>query len=174
MKNNLKKSLVLMVLLASLNVYSQKCEIKKDPISGKKTCVFQDNKKTLRYVYMFDEEVDFFTTFVYRDEQNVAIPKNSEIIFKLENDSIVKLYSVVDAMPQTKVTANQFGASISTTYTFAFKLKKDQIRTLASSKITFVRYPAIDGGYVDLDIKGFGKIYANKVTKGAICINDNL
>jgi len=174
MKINLKKLIFLAFIFATLSSFSQECEVKNDPITGEKTCIFSNKAGTLKYEYKVGGVINFFTTFNYSGEQNFAMPKGSEIIIKLENDSIIRLYSIVEAMPQTRVVANQYGASVYTYYTFAFELTAEQVKTLASSDVVFMRYPAISGGSNDYEVKGFGKIFAKKITKGAQCILENL
>ena len=130
MKLKFKNILLFAIILSSMTAFSQKGEVKEDPITGEKVCVFSNKYRTLRYEYKYGEEVDFYTTFNYQGEQNVLIPKGSEIFFKLKDDSILKLHSAVDAVPQTKVSAY----NVFTTYTFLFKLSHDQVKTLAKSK----------------------------------------
>lgn len=154
--------------------YSQKCKTEADPITGVKTSTFKNKSQTLKYIYKGGENIEFYTTFNYLGEQNSKFPVGSEVIIKLKDGTILNLHSVKEAMPQTKVVANQYSASVYSLYTFAFSLDREQINLLSNSKVSFVRYPAIDGGYTDIDIKGFGKIYAKKITKGAECMLENL
>ena len=153
--------------------YSQKCDVKNDPITGEKTCKFMNKQQTLRFEYKGGDIADFYTTFSYSGEQNTVIPKGSEIIFKFNDGKILKLYSVIDATPQTKVYSSSTTVTVITNYTYAFKMTREEIAMMASSKIDLVRYPAIEGGHMDYDVKGLGKIYANKITNGAECILSN-
>lgn len=172
MKNNF--ILILLMSFLTMSGYSQKCKTEKDPITGVKTSTFMNKYQTLKYIYKGGEDIEFYTTFNYTGEQNSKFGIGSEVIIKLKDGSILNLHSVKDAMPQSKVRANQYGATVYTQYTFAFILDKEQINLLANSKVSFIRYPAADGGYTDIDIKGFGKIYAKKITKGAECMLENL
>ena len=174
MKINLKKIIFLAFIFATFTSYSQDCEVKNDPITGEKTCIFNYKNGSLKYEYKVGGVINFLLTFDYSGEQNFAMPKGSEVIIKLENDSIIRLYSIVEAMPQTKVFATQNSAGVMTYYTFAFELTADQIKTLASSNVVFYRYPSVSGGTNDYEVKGLGKIFAKKITKGAQCILENL
>lgn len=170
MKLKFNNILLFAIILSSMTAFSQKGKVEEDPITGEKTCVFSNKYRTLRYEYKYGEEIDFYSTFNYLGEQNVLIPKGSELFIKLKDGSIIKLHSAVDAVPQTKVSQ----AGVRTDYTFLCKLSHDQVKTLAKSKIAFIRYPSTDGGTVDFKVKGLGKIYGNKITKGAIFISENL
>ena len=157
-------------LLISHGSKAQKCEVKADPITGEQVIQFMNKYKTLRYEYTEGQLTDFYTTFSYRGEQNVSVLKGSEIIFKLKNGDIIKLTSVDDANPQTRILET----IIISNYTYHFKLTKEQIDQLASDKIALMRYPSLDGGSLDWEVKGLGKIYASKITKGAQCLSENL
>ena len=161
----------LLISCISLGASAQKCVDQADPITGERTVEFKNNQETLRYKYEGGEEVEVYMTFIYADEQNTTMPEGSEVAIKLKDDTVVMLKSAREAMPKTKVTANQYGATVTTSYTLEFVIDKATTTTLASDKISFIRYPALDGGTIDLDIKGLGKIYAGKITKGAECIS---
>ncbi|GEM_PF-3780241 len=166
--------LLTLILSFTFAAQAQKCEVDEDPISGKKRCQFMNKYQTLKYIYSGGDEIDFFTTFIYSGEQNVKFPAGKEVAIKLENGTIVQLKSLEEAVPQTKVSTSGDQVTVNTWYTFAFKLTKDQVKEMAANKVTFMRYPAIDGGVVDYDVKGLGKIYAKKITKGAECVSENL
>lgn len=163
-------SIATLLFLSTATLFAQKCEVKEDPISGERLLQFSNVYKTLRFENKGTELTDFYTTFSYGGEHNTRIDKGAEIFFKLKNGEILKLTSLKEASPKTQLV----GQSIITNYTFAFQLSKEEIQTLASDKITFVRYPSTDGGTLDLDVKGLGKIYINKITKGAKCFAENL
>lgn len=163
--------ITLCLLLSTSFIYGQKCEIKADPITGEQTIQFKNKYQTLRFENKGTELTDFYTTFSYRGEQNVTVLKGSEVVFKLKNGKIITLTSIADATPQTRLISE---TTIVSNYTYAFKITKEQINDLASDKIDFIRYPSMDGGTVDLDVKGLGKIYASKITKGAQCMSENL
>lgn len=171
-----KRIFSILVLLLSILIsgYSQKCEVENDQITGEKVCKFINQQKTLRFEYKGGPTVDFYTTFIYAGEQNTVIPAGSEVIFKLVNGTIVKLQSIADAKPQTRVSNTQTTVTVTSLYTFAFKLTQEELQSLASAKIDMIRYPSVDGGQIDYDVKGLGKIFANKITNGAECILSNV
>ncbi len=150
--------------------YGQKCEVQADPFTGERTIKFMNQYKTLRYENTGGEFTDFYTTFSYGGEQNVSVLKGSEIMFKLNNGDIVKLKSIDDANPQSRLIET----TIISMYTYHFKLTKEQVDQLASDKIALMRYPSLDGGSLDWKVKGLGKIYASKITKGAQCVSESL
>jgi len=174
MKNSILKSLLLLTFLFIISIaFAQECEVKNDPITGEKTCSFYNKKKSIRYEYNGGDTIDFFTTFTYTGEHNIAMPQGSELIFKLEDNTILTFKSAIDAAPITKIQSSQYGSTVFTNYTFTFKLTIDQIEKLANSKLVFMRYPSTDGGHLDHKIKGLGKKYGKTFTDGAICISEN-
>ncbi|MGH1338044.1 MAG: hypothetical protein ACRBFS_18125 [Aureispira sp.] len=169
----MKTPLSIFCLLFLWNIscsYGQKCTVKSDPITGEKVIEFSNVYKTLRFQNKGTALTDFYTTFSYGGEQNVVIPKGSEIFFKLKNGKIIKLESITDTHPQTILS----GDIILSRYTYAFQLTKEQMKDLASDKIVFMRYPSTDGGTLDYDVKGLGKVYTSKITKGAKCLAERL
>lgn len=167
-------ALTFLFFLPTSSLLAQKCEVKSDPVTGDRVVQFMNKQQTLRYKYEGGETIDFFTTFIYSGEHNIAFPAGTEVIMKLEDGLIITLKSALEATPRTEVTASQYGASIRTFYTFNFLLSKEQVNQIASAKLVFLRYPNTDGGTIDLDIKGFGKIYAKKINSGAECMSENL
>lgn len=165
---NLLLSLSFACLIST--AYGQKCESKPDPITGEKVISFINKHKTLRFENKGTELTDFYTTFNYIGEQNVIIEKGSEVTFKLKNGKVLELESIHDTPPKSLVYAGQ----IVSTYTFAFQLTKQELETLASDKIEFMRYPSPNGGTLDYDVKGLGKIFPAKITKGAECLVSQL
>jgi hypothetical protein len=172
---NIKKTLSLLILsLIYLSSYAQKCEVKADPITGVKSIQFINKQNTLRFENKETNLTDFYVTFSYTGEQNITMAKGSQVIFKLKNDKIITFESVKETVPQTRVSTSSSSVYVSTFYTFAFQLTKDEINTLASDKIVLMRYPSIDGGQLDYVVKGLGKVFASKITKGAACMSENL
>src|SRR5690606_38117405 len=109
--------------------FSQKCEVAKDPITGEKmiTANYKD-----RWVYLESkkDQTKFSLLWWFSGALNETVPKGSEVIFKLENDEIIKLTTVTDADP--KRNANQVG--VFTAYTYEFILDKAVLNKFASSK----------------------------------------
>jgi hypothetical protein len=118
--------------------------------------------------------IDFQTTFTFSGEQNVTFPAESVVFFKLNTGKILSLKSIREANPQTKVYANQYGATVLSNYTFSFQLTKEELKTLASGNIIFMRTPNVSGGTIDYEIKKGNKKFVNKMTKGAQCMYSNL
>ena len=59
MELNFKKLIVLAFIFATLSSYSQDCEVKNDPITGEKTCIFSNKEGTLKYEYKIGGVINF-------------------------------------------------------------------------------------------------------------------
>lgn len=101
--------------------------------------------------------------------------KGLKCFLNLESGEIVKLTTLSDTPPKTNVSANQFGATVYTNYSYMFELKEDDLKKMSTSPIVFVRYPDTAGGTSDFTVeqKATKKFY-KKVVEGAICIQSNL
>lgn len=166
--------LLFICCLSFLYGFTQGCVSQNDPITGEKTCMFSNRQSTMRYEYRGGDNIDLYLTFAYIGEQNIIMPKGSKIFIKLKNKVILSLLSIKDAVPQTRLEASAYSAAVYTLYTFAFKLNKHQLKSLAEIDIIFMRYPSIDGGTVDFDGKGPSKKYIRKIKEGAKCVHEGI
>jgi hypothetical protein len=169
-----KISFLLLCLLALSfnNGFSQKCKVGADPITNEKVASFDFSSRTVFYEYK-SGVIHLEMKFTYSGSYKVIVPKETEMIFKLENGEIIKLATISDAPPKTRATATQYSAYINTDYSYLVELTKDQVTKLATSKVILIRYPDTQGGSLDYTPKGLGKIYTNVLFKGANCIREN-
>mgnify|MGYP000978742328 CR=1 FL=1 len=61
-----------------------------------------------------------------------------------------------------------------TNYTLKINLSREDIERLASSPVTFIRYPNPEGGSLDLEIKGLAKSTGKHILVGATCVLEHL
>ena len=128
-----------LIILTSLS-FGQKCKVQIDPFTDSKVVSYEfgkyiifshkNNEILLRYQLQFDGEM------------NIEIPKGSLISFRLENGNIVELSALDKANPITIAGSTQsFTSGIVTEYFVTMKVTNEQLKTLAGSMMTHVRYP---------------------------------
>ena len=165
--------LLLFVSFYSFSATAQKinCKDEKDPITGKR--VIQSSYKDGDLIYKYEEGSDVIKVhwpIGYNLEQNTSFSKGAELVLKLQNGEIIKLYSINEAMPET--SASIYG--IVTRYTFIYDLTKEQLAKLASSPIVFSRYQTPTGGTKDEGPEVWGKRVQKIFSKLAQCIHDKI
>lgn len=164
------KILLSMILIANFSyLNAQKCNVTNDEFTKEKIVSYDFNNRVV-YYELKNDTIRLEMVFNYNGECNVFIPKGTELLFKLENQEIIKLNTFMDAAPNTNVSGN----TVITKYSYKMVISKEQIANLATSKIILLRYPDAKGGYLDYQFKGFGKILSNILLKGAECIKSNL
>lgn len=168
-----KIQIALFFTLLSSFVFSQKCEIKSDPFTKERIVSFDFKKRSI-YYELKNDVIKLEFIFNYSGELNVAVPKGTELLFKLENGETVKLLTVSQSHPKTRLIANQASASVLTNYTYVFNVNKEELSKLAISKVILVRYPDTKGDFLDFEIKVRGRKYATALYEGAQCIQSNL
>ena len=166
--------LIVLCLMSFTTVNAQKCKVGKDPFTGEKTVSSDFSHRTIYFEYKGDK-IHMELKFTYKGQLHTDIPTGTEILFKLENDEILKFAIVEDAPPKTKVGHDNAGYSyVTTDYSFVMLVSKDELNKMASSKVVLIRYPDAQGGTLDYTPKGLGKILTNAIYKCANCIKDNL
>lgn len=166
MKNVL---LFLLCFLIFTSVYSQKCEVSKDPFTNETVVSYDFHKKTV-YYELKQGAATLEILFAYSGGLKSIIPQGSEIMFKTDKGDIVKQVTLLDSYPKTTVTTQ----AVYSNYSLKIALSKEDLQKLAASKLDVIRYPDPKGGQTDYDVKGMGKITANQIYKGATCLLGNL
>lgn len=98
------------------------------------------------------------------------IRKESQISFKLENNTIIAKTIFADAVP----VDFEIGNINFTHYTLKINLSKEDIEKLAGSTVTLIRYPDPEGGSLDFEIKGLAKSTGKHILLGATCVLEHL
>ena len=97
--------------------------------------------------------------------------EGSKVDFKLEDGSIINFKSNKPIEPISQA----YQAGVYTYYTFDLLLTQEELKKLASFKVTAMRKPGMPGGYENLDVKKKGsRVYWSSITKGAKCIEKGL
>ena len=155
----------LLLTLFNLNEgFSQKCEVKKDPITGEKliTANFRD-----KWVYMENkgDQTKFSVVKGYLGELNVIVPIGSEFIIKLDNDEIIKLTTTSESAPNSYASQGV----VYTNYTFETILDKETIAKMSTHLPVLIRVPDLKSGERDI----VDKKYFKAATAGAKFIMEN-
>jgi hypothetical protein len=159
--------LTLLFILSLKPMYSQDCEVKKDPITNDTIISF--TKKNVHYECK-QKTTSLEILFTYKGKYSNIISKDSQISLKLENNTIISKTIIADVVPEDlKINNLNF-----TNYTLKINLSKEDIERLASSPVTFIRYPNPEGGSLDLEIKGLAKSNGKHILLGATCVLEHL
>ena len=165
----MKKSLLAIIILTlSLSGFSQ-CKVEKDAFTNEKVVSYNYHNKVIYFDYRADS-ILFEIMFDYDGAIKVLIPAGTELMFKLENGEIIKLLTIIDSAPMSKVESN----SIRTKYSYRMILTRDEIKKMANSYVTLIRYPDTKGGFTDAKLTGLAKKFAKAIYKGAKCIYENI
>ena len=184
-----KKIIPILLILISINAYSQKCKTDKDPFTDEIITSFDFHNKIV-YFEIKNDSITFTTTFFYRGERKHEFNEGSEILFKLEEGSKIGLKTIKKTKPKIEnVTTSKvnpflygFGGGFNTgnsqnytTYSFTFSLTKNELKKLAESKIEIIRIPDTDEGeHADLLPKGETKQKMKAIKRGASCIMESI
>ncbi len=176
----LKTMMIMMVLFTIPNVLlAQKCKFDKettDKFTNEhiRASKFQVGGAFYRWFILMEQKGDkCFMTYQISVHGKVDDPitKDSKILMKLEDNSIVELVVDQDYNPQQNVentgTANPF---ISSMWLPKGELSKDQMKSLSSSTITAIRVK-IAGK--DLDSPEISAKQAKKLKETAACMLTN-
>ena len=162
-------TIILILILSSPYVgFSQKCKVEIDPFSGEKKVAYGDKQKTI-YVELSQGQVLWNLDIVYKGEYNTKLKAGSKLSFKLENGEAITLITNTALQPISKIYYGQ----VFTSYIPTLIITKENLDKFSSSKVKFFRYPDMNGGYIDHEIKGSGKRYWKKFFKAMECMHEN-
>lgn len=169
-------TLCLAVLAISFS-HAQKCEEVADPITGERSVTYKYDYTYFGvlmpdYSFRYDVKKGVATLtkdFIFNKLMESKAPAGSEVYFKLENGTIIKLITMKDALPQISMGPR-------TTYNFVFELTKSQLVAMSQSSVVLIRIPKItEEGFTDLDGKNaILKKIEKPLRKGAKCISESL
>ena len=162
------------ICLWSINASAQKyCEVKADQLSGEKTVSHRNKYGSIRFEYKEGGPIQHLMTFTFLGEQNVSFPEGSEVIYKLEDGTILRFKAIYRVAPDTRAYANSYTASVTTLYTYTFELTKEQLEQLRRSKVIYMRWPSVDGGTAESGEKNMKK-FSKIIQEGAKCLSSNM
>lgn len=148
---------------------AQKCEVIKDPITGEKmiTANYRD-----KWVYMENKGdlTNIQIVYTYFGDVTKISPKGSELIFKLDNDEIIKCTTSTDAESKRQLAQG----IVYSNYTFETVLDKATVTKLAAHAPMLIRLPDMQTGERDITEKwSQGKKYFKAINTGAAFILAN-
>ncbi|MES2679686.1 MAG: hypothetical protein V4635_07370 [Bacteroidota bacterium] len=169
MKKKFSYFVLPLVLLSSGTLFSQKCEVAKDPFTSERTVVSNYGDKIV-YFENKAGKLKMEMVFTYAGGIDVTMAKGAEVLYKLENEQTVKLVSVNESLPKRIIT--QASTQLTTNYSYVFDITVDDLKKFAASKVVFIRFPDTKGGTSDFEGKN-GKGLVKAIMKGAECMVEN-
>lgn len=178
---NYKYWVVIVFLLILSNVNSQKCEESNDPFTNEKTVQFKF-KERLVFFELKNKVVRFEFEFNFSGERDFIFKKGTSIYFKFESGEILEIKSDRDCQPTIENNARATSAPGGftfpnknfTSYFLSFNLTKQELEMFSNGVISYIRTPHVNGGYKDMEAKGWVKKKASAIKKGSKCMILNL
>lgn len=158
-----------LILLSTSNGIAQNCQVNEDPFTNEKVITY-NWKRGIVFYEQTKEHIKFGIKIHYSGERNVIIEKGTKVLFKLDNGDLLELHTCADAHPESQVSASQYSASVLTAYSFVFCITNQELKKLATHKLTAVRYPDTNGEPLDIILKGKRNKYSRAVNEGSQCI----
>nr|WP_294859005.1 hypothetical protein [uncultured Fluviicola sp.] len=163
---------LLINLLVSESLMSQECKNQTDPFTNEPLLEFDYSPYNIRYLHI--EIKNDKRIMEFRAVENTAviytIPKGAEVLMKLENGDIIRLYTLNETS-STVGTANASGFAMTySEYYLKMEITVEQLQKLASFKITNLRYPNLHGGNTDDEADDLRKGFRKSFMQGAKCI----
>jgi hypothetical protein len=158
---------VCLVLLSDVS-FGQDCDVRIDPFTQERVVTYQFGMYII--FYMENNEVMLVYQFQFDGEMHREMPKGSVISFKFENGETMDLSLEINASPITRYDNINPLSPLVSAYLVKMKLTREQLKTFANLKMTFVRYPDMRGGFLTTDKS---KRWVNNLQNGARCIQNN-
>lgn len=170
----MKKFIFLLTILFNLSRSNAQCKVETDPFTkdllakfnytGVNSIAIGNNLNYPPFELFYDlkngEGIMGFT-YSYLTALGTSIPKGGDVLFKLENDEILKFVTSDDAAPKVFV----FNEKNWTKYEYKFKVSASDVEKLSTLKVVLVRFPdASKQGNVDCSD------YMKAIKKGAECV----
>jgi len=106
-----------------------------------------------------------------------VIPEGSEVLFKLDDEGILKIKTNSDIKPQSQVYASQYSAGVITYYSFTFDLDKESLTKLSAAKKILIRGPSPlkEGETFDINPNNRGgKKCSKEIINGSKCMLESM
>ncbi len=183
----IKKTTLIILILLSAKVYSQKCKTAKDPFTNEEIKSFDFKNKTV-YFEIKNDSITLDIVFNYWGEREHIFKEGTGLSIKLETGAKIDLKTIMDSKPKIESSISTSGfymglgsgmtstkAENFTTYSFVFLLTESELEMLAESKIEIIRIPDTDEEkYVDLEAKGRTGKKIKAIKRGATCMSENI
>lgn len=174
MKTPLVFSLFLLFSIGSC--FGQECEKQTDPFSNEKVNSFEWKAGGMRTLFM--ESRNGKSTLEFRVGEigsvQFTIPKGSLVQIKLETGEIIKMNTVLETQSVVSSTSiNESNNVISSTYFIKTEITNDQLKKLATSKVTYMQFPDLHGGLQTYSSKELRNKFERFLMEGAKCLLEN-
>lgn len=166
----------LFFLNSILCCFGQECEKQTDPFSNEKVNSFEWKAGGMRTLFM--ESRNGKSTLEFRVGEigsvQFTIPKGSLVQIKLETGEIIKMNTVLETQSVVSSTSiNESNNVISSTYFIKTEITNDQLKKLATSKVTHMQFPDLHGGLQTYSSKELRNKFERFLMEGAKCLLEN-
>ncbi|MCE2994914.1 MAG: hypothetical protein ACK5RG_16395 [Cyclobacteriaceae bacterium] len=174
----MKTPLILIVLVFFTISFSfgQECEKQTDPFSNEKVTTFEWKAGGIRTLFM--ESRNGKSTLEFRVGEigaiEYTISAGSDVQIKLENGEIIKMHTLFET--KSVVSSTSFSESsnvVSSTYFMKTEITNEQLKKLATSKVTHMQFPDLHGGLQTYSSKELRNKFERFLMEGAKCLTEN-
>lgn len=166
----------LFFLFSILCCFGQECEKQTDPFSNEKVTTFEWKAGGIRTLFM--ESRNGKSTLEFRVGEfgaiEYTIQAGSVVQIKLENGEIIKMRTLFET--KSVVSSTSFSESsnvVSSTYFIKTEITDDQLKKLATSKVTHMQFPDLHGGLQTYSSKELRNKFERFLMEGAKCLTEN-
>lgn len=166
----------LFFLFSIASCLGQECEKQTDPFSNEKVNSFEWKAGGMRTLFM--ESRNGKSTLEFRVGEigsvQFTIPKGSLVQIKLESGEIIKMNTLLETQSVVSSTSiNESNNVISSTYFIKTEITNDQLKKLATSKVTHMQFPDLHGGLQTYSSKELRNKFERFLMEGAKCLTEN-
>ncbi|TXH30842.1 MAG: hypothetical protein E6Q96_01185 [Cyclobacteriaceae bacterium] len=171
----MKTFLLLFTLLIGIDSFSQKCEKTIDPFTNESIASFEWRQRGFRNLYFESSKGLIYFQFRAGEMGNFeyTIPKDSEVLIKLENGEVIKLLTSDDVRSSSSTTSTGGGNVVFSTYYVKAFVSQKHLEQMAKFRITDLRYPDLNGGVKQYDNKELRNKFEKFLMEGAQCMMNN-
>jgi hypothetical protein len=153
--------------------FGQDCKKETDPFSNEAIKSFEWKSGGMRT--LFFESRNGNATLEFRVGEIAAIEyliaKGSPVQIKLENEDIIKMFTILDARSTvSKTTINADNSVTFSTYFLKMEITDEQIKKLAKFKVTHMQFPDLHGGLQTYDSRELRNKFERFLLEGAKCL----
>ena len=166
----------LFFLFSIVSCFGQECEKQTDPFSNEKVTTFEWKAGGIRTLFM--ESRNGKSTLEFRVGEfgaiEYTIQAGSVVQIKLENGEIIKMRTLFET--KSVVSSTSFSESsnvVSSTYFIKTEITDDQLKKLATSKVTHMQFPDLHGGLQTYSSKELRNKFERFLMEGAKCLTEN-
>lgn len=169
-------ALIVLMLFTTSFSFAQECEKQTDPFSNEKVTSFEWKAGGLRTLFM--ESRNGKSTLEFRVGEIGAVEytilAGSVVQIKLENGEVIKMHTLFETKSVvSSTTFNESNNIISSTYFIKTEITSEQLKKLATSKVTDMQFPDLHGGLQTYSSKELRNKFERFLMEGAKCLTEN-